>query len=208
MTRRFLSYAALAAAAILGIWLLFVLLPRRFDPRPDPASTPPTASTPASSEPIRKIKARLFYVSPDGLGLVAAEQDVAFGEGTLEQGRRLIEAQLAPAAEPLISAVPAGTKLRDLYVAANGEAFVDLSAEVSRAHPGGSLTELLTIYTIVDVLTENLPAVTSVQILIEGKESDTLAGHVDLRRPLTRSLRWTQPVQEGVPQQSTAGQIP
>ena len=33
----------------------------------------------------------------------------------------------------------------------------------------------------------NLPAVTGVQILIDGKEVDTLAGHVDLRRPLRRN---------------------
>ena len=26
--------------------------------------------------------------------------------------------------------------------------------------------------------------------LIDGKEADTLAGHVDLRHPLTKSLKW------------------
>jgi hypothetical protein len=30
-----------------------------------------------------------------------------------------------------------------------------------------------------------------VQILIDGKEADTLAGHVDLRRPLRKNLSWT-----------------
>jgi len=49
-------------------------------------------------------------------------------------------------------------------------------------------TELLTIYTIVDALTENLPVVRSVRILVDGKEVDTLAGHVDLRRPLEKNL--------------------
>ena len=43
--------------------------------------------------------------------------------------------------------------------------------------------ELLTIYALVHALTINLPAVTSVQLLVDGKEVDTLAGHVDLRRP-------------------------
>jgi hypothetical protein len=31
-----------------------------------------------------------------------------------------------------------------------------------------------------------------VQILIDGKEADTLAGHVDLRHPLGRSLKWVK----------------
>jgi hypothetical protein len=59
---------------------------------------------------------------------------------------------------------------------------------VASAHPGGSTNELLTIYTIVDALTLNLPAITAVQLLVDGKEVDTLAGHVDLRRPLPKNL--------------------
>ena len=39
-------------------------------------------------------------------------------------------------------------------------------------------------------LTVNLPAVTHVQILVDGKEVDTLAGHVDLRHPLSKNLEW------------------
>jgi hypothetical protein len=31
-----------------------------------------------------------------------------------------------------------------------------------------------------------------VQILIDGQEVDTLAGHVDLRRPLGKSLEWVE----------------
>jgi hypothetical protein len=33
-------------------------------------------------------------------------------------------------------------------------------------------------------VTANLPRVQRVQILVEGKEVDTIAGHVDVRRPL------------------------
>jgi hypothetical protein len=58
------------------------------------------------------------------------------------------------------------------------------------------MNELLTIYTIVHALTFNLPAVTAVQLLVDGKEVDTLAGHVDLRRPLPRNLAW---LDESVP---------
>ena len=35
----------------------------------------------------------------------------------------------------------------------------------------------------------NLPAITAVQLLVDGKELDTLAGHVDLRRPFTRKVQ-------------------
>ena len=46
------------------------------------------------------------------------------------------------------------------------------------------------LYTIVNALTVNLPAVKRVQILVDGREVDTLAGHVDLRHPLQKNLQW------------------
>ena len=76
-----------------------------------------------------------------------------------------------------------------------GDAFVDFSPELSTGHPGGSFSELLTVYAIVHAVTSNLPAVQRVQILLDGKEVDTIAGHVDVRRPLapdTSFLRGTE----------------
>ena len=90
------------------------------------------------------------------------------------------------------SAIPAGTALRAVFASDKGEAFVDLSKEVVSGHPGGTLNELLTVYTIVNVLTTNLPAVTSVQVLVDGKEVETLVGHVDLRRPLAKNLDYVE----------------
>ena len=70
--------------------------------------------------------------------------------------------------EPLVSAIPPGTKLRALFVTEGGDAYVDLSREVTAAHTGGTLDETLTIYTIVNALTANLPAITSVKLLVAG----------------------------------------
>ena len=112
-----------------------------------------------------------------------------YGEGPAAQAQLLINAQLAPVAAPLVSAVPPGTTLRALYLNAKGEAYVDLSRDVVTGHTGGSRDELLTIYTIVNALTSNLPAVTSVQVLVDGKEVDTLAGHVDLRQAAREESR-------------------
>jgi len=186
--------ALVALAVTVGVlaWLLFVGLPRWYG---TPAATRTVAaapSSPAPPPPGRKIKARLYYVSDDGTRLTAVERDVAYGDGTVEQARQIIEAQIAPVTEPLVSAVPPGTKLRSIFVTGRGDAYVDLSREASAAHSGGTLDELLTVYTIVDALTENLPAVTAVQLLVDGKEVDTLAGHVDLRRPLARNLEWVE----------------
>ena len=184
--------AALAALTLLAgglAWVLFIGLPRWYAPLA-PAKTGAELQTPI--EPGRKIKARLFYVAESGAVLTSVERDVPFGDGAVAQAREIINAQLSPSAEPLVSAVPPGTTLRALFITAKGEAFADFSSELSSAHPGGSMNEMLTVYTLVDALTVNLPAVSTVQLLIDGKEVETLAGHVDLRRPLVQNLTWVQ----------------
>lgn len=155
---------------------------------PDQASVAPPPEAP--TEPVRRIRATLFYVSEGGSRLVAVPREVEYAEDTAQQAMRLVEAQVAPSPEPYAQAIPAGTSVRAVFLTDRGEAFVDLSPEVAKGHSGGSLDELFSVYTIVNVLTVNLPAIQRVQILIDGKEVDSLAGHVDLRRPLPRNLQW------------------
>jgi len=188
MSRRAAAGVAIAALAIVAGWLLFVGLPRWYGSRTR-AETPGTSTAPAAE---RKITATLYYISQDGLALVGVQREVPFGEPIDQQAQRILEAQLARAPEPLSSAIPEATALRSLFLDDKGLAFVDLSADARLRHTGGALDELFTIYAIVNALTVNLPAITRVQILVDGKEVDTLAGHVDLRHPLQKNLKWVR----------------
>jgi spore germination protein GerM len=190
---RALAIGVALVAGFVLVFGMFVWLPRwttRATTTATVGAAAPAPASPAASG--RKIKARLFYVAEDGTKLTVVERDVAYGEGAVEQAREIISAQIASVNEPLVSAVPSGTALRAVFISEGGEAFIDLSREVVSAHPGGTLGELLTIYTLVNALTENLPVVTSVQVLVEGKEVETLSGHIDLRRPLAKNLTWVQ----------------
>ena len=187
--------AIAGTVAVLIVFAAVVYVARRgmpaFEPRA--AAIPAAAAAPAvPAPPGRKIKARLFYIADDGTRLTSVERDVAYGEGADEQAREIVAAQIAPVVAPLVSAIPPGTTLRAVFITRTGDAYVDLSREARAAHPGGTVNELLTVYTIVNALTVNLPAVTAVQVLVDGKEVDTLSGHVDLRRPLAKSLSWVQ----------------
>ena len=177
----------IAAVAVASI--LFVVLPRVYFSPPAAPAKVIAAASPAGQG--RKIKAQLFYVDDDGARLIGVEREVAFAETPIAQAREILNAQFAGVEPPLVSAVPPGTALRALFLTDGGQAFVDLSRDVSVAHPGGSLNELLTIYTVVHALTFNLPAISAVQLLVDGREVDTLAGHVDLRRPLSKNLQFT-----------------
>jgi spore germination protein GerM len=182
-----IGFVLILAVVVAFVWVFRGATPWRPGTR-IVAAPSPTAPAP----PGRKIKAHLFYVAESGTKLTSIERDVAFAENAAEQAREIVAAQVGAVSEPLVSAVPAGTALRALFVTDGGQAFVDLSREVVSAHPGGTVNELLTVYTIVNAVTANLPAVTSVQLLVDGKEVETLAGHVDLRRPLTKNLAWVQ----------------
>lgn len=189
MPRRSVAIAGTAVFGLAAAWFLFIGLPRWYAARQAPAAAATGAAPTGPAVATRKITATLYYLSEDGMSLVPAQREVPFAASVVEQARAIVEAQLAAAA-PLVSAIPAGTKLRDVFITERGDAFLDLSPEVASQHPGGSLDEIFTVYTLVNALTVNLPAVTHVQILIDGKEVDTLAGHVDLRHPLAKSLEW------------------
>lgn len=189
MHRRHLAAAAIVVFGVAAAWILFVGLPRWYATRHAPAAAAAGSAGTASPSAVRKITATLYYVGEDGMALVPVQREVPFGATIVEQARAIIEAQIA-AAPPLVSAIPVETKLRDVFITERGDAFVDLSGDLTAKHPGGSLDEIFTVYTLVNALTVNLPAVTRVQILVDGKEVDTLAGHVDLRHPLAKSLEW------------------
>jgi hypothetical protein len=190
MARRALTIGAFAIAVLMLGAMAFFSVPRGTTRATTRAAAAPSPSAPAP--PGRKIKARLFYVADDGVRLTSIERDIAYGEGAVEQAREIIAAQIAPVAEPLVSAIPPGTSLRAVFLTEGGEAYVDLSREVMTAHTGGTQNELLTVYSIVNALTVNLPAVNSVQMLVDGKEVETLSGHIDLRVPLAKNLSWIQ----------------
>ena len=89
-----------------------------------------------------------------------------------------------PTEKDEFSVMPKGTKLRSVKFE-TGQVSVDFSREFVKNFTGGSTGEIMLVGSIVDTLTE-YTEVKTVQILVEGKSIDTLAGHMDLSEPLKR----------------------
>lgn len=189
--RQWAVIAGTTVAAVLFAWAVIAGLTRVLNtPAPGTAAADaPVTPPPAVIEPaVPRIKATLYFASDDGLQLVPVEREVPLAEGVVAQARSILEAQLsADPPAPLVSSIPKGATLRGIFISLRNEAFVDLDPVIKTAHPGGSHQELMTVYTIVNALLTNLPNLQEVQILIGGQEADTLAGHVDLRRPLRKN---------------------
>jgi hypothetical protein len=174
----------------LGAWIVSVGLPRWFTPLDVETTVTEEAVTDEADS--RRIQATLYYVADDGVSLAPTNRTVSYGATPAEQARRLIEAQVAAPPDGLVSPVPAGTTVRAVFLTDTHEAYVDLGGAIRSGHPGGALDEALTVYAIVNALTVNLPEITAVQILVDGREVDSLRGHIDLRAPLGRANDWIQ----------------
>ena len=73
-----------------------------------------------------------------------------------------------------------GSDIRDVYLVDPGLAVIDLNAAFADGHRSGVLVEELSVVSLVQTLSANIPGITRVKILVEGNERETLAGHADL----------------------------
>jgi len=148
----------------------------------------------ASEVPMRK-EVILYFASHAGDRLVAEARELT---GCRDEVclAATVEALLAGPRHGLTAVLPPTARLLAISEE-NGVATVDFSRELAAAHPGGSMSELLTVYALADTLAVNVPHVRQVRILIEGQAVETLVGHVDLRRPVTADFRFARPSADG-----------
>ena len=138
----------------------------------------------------QKINVKLFFIAADQPALLIEDREVAYSEDLPRQVRTVVEELVKGPQKGLVATLPKETRVIDTFVTSAGVAYVDFSKEASQKHPGGSRGELLSVYSVVNSLTANFPAVKRVQILVEDRQVATLAGHVDLTRPLPSDMTY------------------
>lgn len=77
--------------------------------------------------------------------------------------------------------MPQGADVKTVYLVSNNLAVIDVNSALADTHRSGILVEELTIASIAQTLAANVPGITRVRFLVDGKERDTLAGHADLK---------------------------
>ncbi len=129
--------------------------------------------------------AQLMFPGPGNmLHTETRELDEASDEE--ERLRRLVEALLeGPQTEGLFRPFPEGIELASILIATDGTAIVDLASSEGGPPPSsGSTEELLAVYSLVNTVLLDAPDLRRVALLWNGQHRPTLAGHVDLTRPL------------------------
>jgi len=123
-----------------------------------------------------------LYVAYDDPGVLQAQSArIPLPAGRQERAQELLRALLGLYLDKSSShPLGAGAEVRDVYLVDPGLAVIDLNAAFADSHRSGVLVEELTIASLIQTLSANIPGILRVKILVDGKERDTLAGHADL----------------------------
>ncbi len=137
------------------------------------------------TKPVPQREVTIYF--PDSMGekLLPVKLNIT-GEATAKE---TIKQLLAGPGEKeraagMIKPFPKGVKLLGITVK-DKVAKVDFSGELTEKFQGGSTGELMLVGSLVNTLTA-MPEIEKVQILVEGKEIESLSGHLDLTEPLER----------------------
>jgi hypothetical protein len=136
----------------------------------------------------------LYFIEPGGRYLTAEARSLEKSEDSQEYCRRVLESLIeGPAGgrtEPLIPVVDPDTRILGVYIV-DDTAYVDLSEKTGAAHfsrSRGVLSELLSVYSVVNTLILNIDGIDRVQIMIGGNAAETFAGHIDIGYPLNAHM--------------------
>ena len=146
------------------------------------APQPPPSVMETSAEKAREVI--LYFASVDGQALVAETRDIAECQQDEDCLRDTLRALIAGSQGELVAILPAQVVLNAVLVEGS-LVNVDFSQELISAHPGGTQSELLTIYGLADTLAVNFPHLRQMRVLVDGVPVATLKGHVDLRQPIS-----------------------
>jgi spore germination protein GerM len=133
---------------------------------------------------LAKGKAHLYFTNQDGQSLKAEERSLVRYDNAVEHATSIVNALIEGPRGELLPTLPAGTRVLSLYVTEDRIAFVDFDRTIREKHPRSTLSELFTVFSVVNSITLNVSEVEATKILIEGREVKTLAGHIDIRFPL------------------------
>lgn len=150
-----------------------------------PLPSPPPATAPQPSGGPLLMTVSLYF---ENAGLLAPETaQIPLGDLLENRVKAAVDRLIAgPAAAPLIPTMPKTATLRRVFTGVDRSLYLDFDTNMAAGHPGGITAEILTVASICKTVMANFNA-DSVMILVEGKEIKTLAGHLDIERPITRA---------------------
>ncbi|MDO9515691.1 MAG: GerMN domain-containing protein [Syntrophales bacterium] len=145
---------------------------------------PPAGGTGGPGVTGEKQKVSLYFSDLNERFLIPEERYITKRKSPDDTVRTLVNALIEGPHTDLVETFPAETVLRGVTVK-NSVAYIDFGRNLIDLHPGGSASEMMTIYSLTNTVTINVPSVKKVKILIDGNDVETIKGHIDTSRPFS-----------------------
>jgi len=176
--RHLLIGVAVMLALVLGMSVYAWRMRRGATPPPQPAAYARPVAPPVQG-PTEQVTLYVAYDDPGTLRAQGAR--IALPAGRQERAEELLRALIdiyldKSSPHPL----GPGSEIRNVYLVDPGLAVIDTNAVFSDTHRSGVLLEELTVASLTETLSANIPGINRVKILVDGRTRDTLAGHTDL----------------------------
>jgi hypothetical protein len=122
----------------------------------------------------------LYFPSYANGTLVGEPRQITWATNDIDRIRQVILALVEGSRSGANRVIAPSSNIRAVFLATDGTACVDFSSEALSDFERGIESETLAVYSIVNSVAANVPAVRRLKILVQGQEVDTLDGHVDL----------------------------
>lgn len=119
----------------------------------------------------------LYFPDEQGENLIRVDREVTMSSSESVEFRIIEELRTPPSEQGLGSVLPVEASVKSIEVS-DGICYIDFNEAFKTKHYGGSTGETMTVYAIVNSLTE-LPNISHVQFMIEGKRVEDFKGHLD-----------------------------
>jgi spore germination protein GerM len=179
--KHLIIFTVLTILALSSVFLHFFILPAI-------SSETDTFTTSVEAKSPERTIIHLYFANKENSFLIAEKRMLIKPDDPAQTGKLIIESLIKGPKEGLMRTISSDATLRALFVTEDKTAYADFSPVIREKHPGGCKSEIITIYSIVNSLILNIPEIDAVKILIDGRESMTLAGHIDLRFPLKADM--------------------
>lgn len=94
------------------------------------------------------------------------------------QAKAIAEALIDGSKTKLIDTFPRGVAVKDAKMEDAQTVSISFSKNLTKAHPGSGASEMATIYSLTNSITQNISTIKKVKILVEGRELSSIKGHI------------------------------
>jgi flagellar basal body-associated protein FliL len=178
---------SLIISCVLGFLVFFFLT--LFD-----SVYPPVTGKGGKEKSREKQQVTLYFSDTNERFLFPEKRYVPQDKAREGQATELIKALVDGSKTGLVNTFPPKTDIISVKIESDQTARINFGQNLVANHPGGSASEMATIYSLTNTLITNIPEIKKVKILIEGKEQESLKGHVDIRNPFSFNKELIAPV--------------